>query len=271
MNHRLTDVAALNTEASARSRYSVPGLERGLAILQLFDRHAQLLGAADIAQALAIPRTTVFRLLQTLEYLGFVERAGKQFRLGAAVLRLGFEYLAAVELPEAARPILEHMRDATGHSTQLAILDGHDVVVVAKASAPSAFASSVHVGTRMPAHATVLGQVLLASMDARSLERLYPSGTLPPSTARSPRTVAELRRALDAIKTKNYAVSESGFESGISAIATPVRNSSAHAVAALSLVVALPAFDNAATRERLVTHVLDAAATLSHRLNYRPL
>ena len=254
-------------------RYLAPALKRGLQVLLQFTRVERELTGAELSRRLGLPRASVFRLLQTLEQMGFLERLpdGINYRLGLAVLRLGFEYLAAVELPEAARPILEHMRDATGHSTQLAILDGHDVVVVAKASAPSAFASSVHVGTRMPAHATVLGQVLLASMDARSLERLYPSGSLPPSTARSPRTVAELRRALDAIKTKNYAVSESGFESGISAIATPVRNSSAHAVAALSLVVALPAFDNAATRERLVTHVLDAAATLSHRLNYRPL
>ena len=187
----------------------------------------------------------------------------------APVPRLSYDG-AHERLPEAARPILEHMRDATGHSTQLAILDGHDVVVVAKASAPSAFASSVHVGTRMPAHATVLGQVLLASMDARTLEQLYPAGGLPASTPRSPRTLAELRRALDAIKRNNYALSESGYESGISAIATPVRDSRGHTVAALSLVVALPAFDGPTTRERLVAQVLDAAATLSHRLNYRP-
>jgi len=79
------------------SKYNVPGLERGLRLLQLFDRSRKVLSAADMARMLEIPRSTAFRLAQTLESLGFLERANEAYRIGPAVLRLGFEYIASLE------------------------------------------------------------------------------------------------------------------------------------------------------------------------------
>ncbi|MFP3700265.1 helix-turn-helix domain-containing protein, partial [Burkholderia sp. SIMBA_013] len=113
---------------------------------------------------LGIPRTTVFRLLQTLESLGFLERADKDrnYKLGIAVLRLGFEYLNSLELTDLGAPVLERLRGATGLSTHLLIRDQRDVVFVAKAQSNTSMFGSVkvHVGTRLPAHATTHGHVL---------------------------------------------------------------------------------------------------------------
>ena len=130
---------------AALPRYNVPGLERGLRMLQLFDRNHKLLTAAEMARALAIPRSTAFRLAQTLEFLGFLERDGDRYRVGPAVLRLGFEYIASLEVTELARPLIERLRDATDLSAQLVIRDGREVVVVLKASPSSTFASNVTV------------------------------------------------------------------------------------------------------------------------------
>jgi DNA-binding IclR family transcriptional regulator len=251
-------------------RYNVPGLERGLRILQLFDRSKKVLGAADMARALQIPRSTAFRIAQTLEHLGFLARENDAYRIGPAVLRLGFEYIASLEFTEFARPIIERLRDESGFSAQLVIRDGQDVVVVLKAVAQTTFSSNVNVGTRMPAHATILGRVLLADADDRSLAALYPGATLPKVSSKSPKSFSELKRLLREDRARGYAVSESFFEQGISAVAAPVRDGGAAVIAAISVTAQRPNLEPAELRERLVKQVLHAARDLSYQLNYRP-
>ena len=252
------------------ARYNVPGLERGLRMLQLFDRTRKFLTAAEMARALAIPRSTAFRIAQTLEFLGFLEREGDRYRAGPAVLRLGFEYIASLEVTELARPVIDRLRDATSLSAQLVIRDGREVVVVVKASPPSTFASNVTVGTRLPAHATILGRVLLSDADDRTLQALYPDPTLPQHSSRAPRTLAELKRLLREDRARGYAVSESFFEQGISAVAAPVRDQTGAIVATISVTAQRPTLEPKEFREQLVAQVLGAAVELSRQLNYRP-
>jgi len=254
----------------APPRYNVPGLERGLRVLQLFDRTRRVLTSAEMARALEIPRSTAFRLAQTLAHVGFLERENDSYRVGPAVLRLGFEYIASLEVTDLARPVVERLRDETGLSAQLVIRDGRHVVVVLKASPAATFASNVTVGTRLPAHATILGRVLLADADDATLAALYPEPTLPQVSAKSPRTRAELKRLLREDRARGYAVSESFFEQGISAVAAPVRDQTGAVVAAISITAQRPTLEPKELRERLVKQVLAAAAELSHRLNYRP-
>src|SRR6201985_338452 len=122
-------------DSAGGSTYLVPGLERGLRILAEFSAREPVLGAPKLSKRIAIPRTPTFRLLQTLEALGFLERVNgdRYFRLSVAVLRLGFEYLSSLELTDVGTPILEQLRDATGLSSHLLIRDQRDVVFVAKA------------------------------------------------------------------------------------------------------------------------------------------
>ena len=253
------------------NRYLVPALERGLRLLQLFDRRRREIGPPDIARELELPRSTVFRLLQTLEHLGCVERAdSRAYRLAPGVLRLGFEYLASLEITDVARAVVERLRDQTGCSAQLVMRDGRDVVVVLKAAGPGTFSSNVSVGTRLPAHATILGRTLLCHVGDAELARLYPEATLPPVSARSPQTPAELKALLREDRARGYALSESFFEQGISAVAAPVRDAGGKVVAAVSLTVQKATLDPPEFRERLVRQVLAAAASVSESLNYQP-
>lgn len=137
-------------ESAGGSTYLVPGLERGLRILAEFSAREPVLGAPELSKRIGIPRTTTFRLLQTLEALGFLERVNgdRYFRLSVAVLRLGFEYLSSLELTDVGTPILERLRDATGLSTHLLIRDQRDVVFVAKAQTHAPMFSSVKVQDR---------------------------------------------------------------------------------------------------------------------------
>ena len=251
------------------SRYVVPGLERGLRMLQLFSRGQRLLTGAQMARALTIPRSTAFRLAHTLELFGFLERDGDHYRIGAAVLRLGFESIASLDLSELGRPVLERLCEESGLPSQLVIRDGREVVVVLKSSPPAAFVSNVIVGTRFPAHATILGRLLLSDVDDATLAALYSEPTLPKVSPRTPRTLAELKRLLRQDRTRGYAISDSFFEQGISAVAAPVKGADGRIVAAISVTAQRPALQPEALRDRLVMLVVRAAGELSHRLNYR--
>lgn len=258
--------------ASRQDRYLVPGLQRGLAILRLFNRNRIDISAPQIAKELAIPRSTVFRLLTTLEYLGFLDRSknGDDYRLGAAVLTLGFEYLASLEVNELARPILERLRDNTGFTAHLVVQDGREVVFVLKVMAKSTLVSSVTVGTRLPAHATVLGRVLLADLTDDEIRTLYPEGRLERFSAQTPKDVGELIALVQRDRARGYAISESFFERGISAIAAPVRDSSNKVVAAINITIPEGAVDGKQLRGALAKRVVAAAQELSRQLGHHP-
>jgi DNA-binding IclR family transcriptional regulator len=249
-------------------RYIVPGLQRGIQILRAFDRQRTQLGAPEIARELGIPRSTVFRLMQTLEYMGLLEKIdhSSDYRLGIGVLSLGFEYLASMEVTELARPILDRLRDETGFSSHLAIRDGTDMVFVVKSAAKAAFASSVTIGTRFPAHATILGRVMLADLTDTELQDVYPTGKLPRYSDQTPETLTALKAILEGDASRGYALSAAYFEHGIGSIAAPVRDSSGRVIAAINVIFQ----DGKVEKDQYIDRVLQATSDLSRQLNYHP-
>ncbi|WP_175942904.1 IclR family transcriptional regulator [Caballeronia sp. BCC1704] len=254
--------------------YRVPGLERGLRILSEFSPREPVLGAPELSRRLGIPRTTVFRLLQTLESLGFLERADSErnYRLGVAVLRLGFEYLSSLELTDHGLPLIEALRDDTGLSTHIVIRDGRDVVFVAKAqSHASGFSAvKVNVGTRLPAHATTHGHVLMGDLSLDDLRELYAGLTLERFTSQTPGTVEELFDRVKVDAERGYATSESSFEHGISVVSAPVRGDTGRIAAVVTTTVPRAHIDTTLIESGLIDKVRDTAHQLSLRLNYRP-
>ncbi|MDR5801878.1 IclR family transcriptional regulator [Caballeronia sp. LZ001] len=258
----------------AEPTYIVPGLERGLKILTEFSPREPVLGAPELSRRLGIPRTTVFRLLQTLESLGFLERADKDrnYRLGVAVLRLGFEYLSSLELTDLGLPVIEALRDATGLTSHILIRDGRDVVFVAKAQSHAPIFSSVkvNVGTRLPAHATTHGHVLMGDLSLDELRALYPEPHLERFTKATPETVEELFERVKEDAERGFATSQSSFERGISVVTAPVRNDTGRIVAVITTTIPRPEIDAALLESGLIDRVREAADALSMRLNYRP-
>ncbi len=224
------------------SRYTVPALARGLEILSYFTHERRILSGAQLAKMAGLPRASVFRMLQTLEQAGYLDRVGEpgthpSYRLGVAVLRLGFEFLSSMELTEQGRPVIESLSDACGHSSHIVVRDGRDVVIVAKALGRHATFHAIQVGARLPAHATVLGRVLLAGVTLSELEHLYAHHTMKAYTQHTPVTPKALKAAVDEAALEGIAVSQGGFESGISTIAAPVFNSDKQVCAAVSVTV----------------------------------
>ena len=253
-------------------KYIVPALERGLKLLGEFSRENRSLSPPELARRLGLPRTTVFRLLNTLESLGFIERSGNSgsdYRLGMAVLRLGFEYLASLELTELGQPLIERLCDEIRYPCNIVVRDGRSIVYVAKVTPPTPLTSSVRVGTRLPAHATVLGRVLLEGLSLAELRQLYPEAHLEAFSSNTPKTTLELFNMVERDRQRGYVHDEGFYEASISTIAAPVRDHSTRIVAALGATIPSAHVD-ADRLDELVQRVRAAADELSRHLNYSP-
>lgn len=251
-------------------RYVVPALQRGMQLLGQFSRNERELTGAELSRRLDLPRASVFRLLQTLEQMGFVERVGDtaSYKLGIAVLRLGFEYLASLELTQLGTPLLQRLCDQTGYPSNLVVRDGRSIVYVAKVAPPRPFSSTVSVGTRLPAHATVFGHVLLSDLDQAALRALYPEDRLQTYTASTPASVAELQRMTQAVRERGHVVGRGFFEAHIATVGAPVRDAAGHVVAALGITVPSDLLDEPAA-DLLLERVCAAAAELSSLLDHQ--
>ena len=214
---------------------AVPGLERGIAVLRLLRGGRRMLSAPEVAAELRIPRSTVHRLLHSLAGLGLLRReAAGTYALGPAVLSLGFEYLASLDLVELAGPVLARLRDEAGCSTHLAVLDRDKVLFLSRYAVRSAVSSSFGIGFSAPARATAIGRLLLGELRSR------------------------------------YVISDSNssriFPPGMIAVSAPVRDARGAVAAAINATTVMGAFSARHIRGKLKDQVVGAAGEISARL-----
>ena len=244
-------------------------LERGLRILCEFSATNRSFGTPELARRFRLSRTQMLKLVAVLEQLGFLERTEDQreYRLGIAVLRLGFEYLGTLPLNEFGLPLLERLSNRSHYPCNLVVRDGRFIVYVAKVTPQLPFSSSVSVGTRLPAHATVFGRVLLGDLSLPELRRLYPEERLESFSPATPRSTVELFNLVQADRRRAYVLADGFYEAGISTIAAPVRDRRGNVVAALGMTVSGGHVDRDRAQD-LVREVREAAAELSAQLDY---
>jgi len=259
-----------NPSETGSEKYVVPALERGLRLLQEFGRDSRTLGAPELARRLELPRATVFRMLNTLEGMGFLERidGGTEYRLGMAVLRLGFEYLSSLELTELGQPVIARLCDEISYPCNIVVRDNRSIVYVAKVTPPRPLASAVHVGTRLAAHGTVFGRVLLLDFSLAELRALYPEEHLEAFSPNTPRTALDLFNLIEADRERGYVFGEGFYETSISTVEAPVRDHSGRIVAALGSTIPSP-HAGQAKAAGVAERVCAAADELSGLLNYR--
>lgn len=258
------------TETGEADRYIVPGLVRGLDILQSFSNEHAEMGVADIARRVGVGRSTAWRLVYTLEKAGFLQKVpgSKKYRLGTRVLDLGFRFLAELDIIELARAPLQQLRDETDASSHLAILDERDVVYVARFNARARVTSNVGVGTRFPAHATSSGRILLSGLAVKDLVNLYEGVELTAYTDATPTSLGDLINVIERDRAAGYVLSWEAFESNLASIAAPVLDASGAMVASIN--ISCPTATH--PRERFETVILErvraCAAAISQSLGH---
>jgi IclR family pca regulon transcriptional regulator len=254
-------------------RYS-QSLERGLAILGSFTSEKPVLGIADIADELGMSRSTTHRYVTTLLALGYLEQGrSRKYRLGLRVTDLGMSALNSTGLCENVHPFLEELRERTGYTIGLAVLDGAEILYVDRARSwrrtERETDLGLHPGSRMPAYCTAMGKILLAHLPDEVQRELIAQLKL---ERNSPSTITSrqaLRAELERIREDGYAVNEQELRPGLQAIAVPVRDESREVVAAVGIAASPEAISIAELTDALGPHLISTAARISSRLGYR--
>jgi IclR family transcriptional regulator, pca regulon regulatory protein len=237
----------------------VQSLDRGLAVIRAFDAEHPEMTLSEVARATGLTRAAARRFLLTLADLGYVRTEGRTFRLTARVLDLGYAYLSSLTLPEIAEPHLERLVGEVHESSSLSVLDGADVVYVARVPVSRIMTVVINVGTRFPAHATSMGRVLLAGLPDDDVQAYLARTDLAPLTSRTvtdrQRLVVELRRVREA----GWALVDQELEDGLRAVAAPVRDRSGRVVAAVNVSAHANRWTSAQMRRTLLPPLLDTA------------
>src|SRR5215813_9344007 len=210
------------------------GLAKGLAVIRAFARGHAALSLSDVARSAGIPAATARRCLLTLEELGYVTRNGRDFLLRPKVLELGAAYLESMNIEHVTRNHLEELASRTADSAALCVLDGTDIVYVARTSVRTLLRLEAHVGSRFPAHATSTGRVLLAGLSPERLSQYFVIAKLEALTDRTVTDPQKLRQLIEDCRRTGYAAVEDELAYGVIALAVPVFDQSGRVVAALN-------------------------------------
>jgi IclR family transcriptional regulator, pca regulon regulatory protein len=210
------------------------GLAKGLAVIRAFGRDHAALSLSDIARSAHIPAATARRCLLTLEELGYVTRSGRDFLLRPKVLELGAAYLESMNIEQITKTHLEELARKSEDSAALCVLDGVDIVYVARTSVRTLLRLEAHVGSRFPAHATSMGRVLLAGLSPERLQRYFETAKLEALTERTVTDPIKLRALIEECRRLGYSVVEDELAYGVIALAVPVFDHQHRVVAALN-------------------------------------
>lgn len=216
------------------ARDMMGGLAKGLAVIESFTADRPRQSMAEVSAISGLDRATARRCLLTLAHQGYADYDGKFFTLTPRVLRLGTGCLATMPLPQLVQPHLDRLSDRIGDSTSVSILDGAEIVYVARAAQRKLMAIALMPGSRLPAHCTSMGRVLLAALPEDACRDLLERH---PPKARTPKTVTDMTDLLARIaeaRIQGHAVIDQEVELGLCSIAVPLRSARGQVVAALN-------------------------------------
>jgi IclR family pca regulon transcriptional regulator len=219
------------------SRYKVEALAHGLEILSLFTTERPSLNLTEIIIATQLTKSKTFRMVSTLELLGYLERdpVTRSYRPGLKVLQLGFTALNSLELAQIAQPYLKSLSDATGETTNMAIRDGAEIVYVARNITQRIISVNLYRGSRLPVYCTALGKSLLIDLSQKEILTLLGEGPYPKMGPNSITNINDLMSELEQIRQKGYAMNDEELAVGLRSVAAPIRGSGGNIVAAINI------------------------------------
>jgi len=213
----------------------VQSLARGLAVIRAFDEEHPELTLSEVARITDLPRAVARRFLHTLVELGYMRTDGRRFALRPKILELGYAYLSSLTLPEIAMPHLEQLVEKVHESSSVSVLDGDEVVYVARVPTKRIMTVAISVGTRFPHFATSMGRVLLANQSQEWLDGYFASTELRALTRHTISEPARLRRELTRIREQGWALVDQELEEGLRSLAAPIHDADGRVIAAVNV------------------------------------
>ena len=256
---------------SDESSYTSPPVQRAAKLLRYIGEGGSLVNIRAAAATLGISRTTLLRLLHTLEIERFIERVREgEYRIGIGLVSLVGESASGQDLVRIALPVVTKLAEKTGLSAHLGVLDGREAVYLARRVPNVPLASNISVGSRVGAHATTLGRAILIWMDPEEVRKLYEDRPLGQYTDRTPSSWAALEETLRKERKLGYSQSDGLYSDGVSSFAAPIFDKTDRVIASANVTGPTVFFEMTdGRRAKIVSAVLDAAKEISLRLGWR--
>ncbi|WP_326656463.1 IclR family transcriptional regulator [Streptomyces sp. NBC_00385] len=248
----------------------VPAVTRALDVLELFLHGDGTLSAPEVTRKLQLPRTTVHELLTTLaarSYLVTIPDQPGRYRLGVRTYQLGSRYAEQLDLAAEGQQVARQVAETCGETVHVAILEGTDVIYIAKVDSTHAVRMVSAAGRKLPAHCTSVGKMLLAALPERELDARLEGLELTGMTPDSITDEGTLRAALASVRERGIAVEHRESNPDVSCVAAPVRDRSGRVVAALSVSVPMIRWSEEREAE-LAALAAEGAEALSGRLGH---
>jgi IclR family pca regulon transcriptional regulator len=241
-------------------------LERGLAVIRALSQPGPGLTLSDVARETSLTRAAARRFLLTLEDLGYVRAADRRFSLTPRVLDLGYSFLSSLTLPEIAQPHLRELVGRVNESSSVSVLDGSDIVYVAREPTQRIMTVAISVGTRFPAYATSMGRVLLADLSDAQLAVSLSRGGRKKLTSKTLTDEGELRGELEHVRQQGFAIVDQELEGGLRSVAAPIRDSRGGVVAAINISTHATRTTLDTIRRAMLPHLLETAGRIERDL-----
>ena len=234
-------------------------LARGLRVIAAFDRDNDEMTLTEVARRSDMTRAAARRYLLTLCELGYVAGDGKYFRLTPRVLQLGFAFLTSMHLWERAQPFMERLTEQVNESCSISVLEGDDIVYVARVPTKRIMSVALGIGTRLPAYCTSMGRVLLADLRPAELDTYFGRAQFTPLTPHTLTDPAVLRGVIAEVRQNGFAVVDQELEIGLRSIAVPIRNQAGRVLAAMNVSGHASRISVDEMRQRVLSPLLYAA------------
>jgi IclR family transcriptional regulator, pca regulon regulatory protein len=259
-------VAARNEPLPKGSDEFVEAFAKGLSVISAFKDGQDALTITEVASRASLPRAGARRLLLTLVNLGYATQREGHFSLTPRVLRLGFAYLSSLSLREVAQPLIDDLSKQVNERAAVSVLDGDEIVYIARATWARFLWRQLTVGSRLPAYCTSSGRVLLAAKASIERDIYLANVELIPFTKHTICNRNALQAELARVDKQGWAAVFNELELGVCAMAAPIRDSSGTVVAALNISGSLSRFTKASYLETCLSPLLETAGEISARL-----
>ena len=248
----------------------IQSLIRGFEILRCFTPDKPVLRLIDIADKIGISKATVFRYVSTLTDLGYLKKDEKfkGYKLTVKVMELGFAALNSINISKTAIPYLEELAHMCQEASSMAILDGSDVVYVARTATKRWMATNLQVGSKLPAYCTSLGRILLAYKPFEEVKEIYKSIKLISYTPYTIKNLENMKRDLETIRKYGYAINNQELEIGLLSAAAPVYDETGKVVAAINISMSSARVSLDELKQKFIPLLIKTANKISNALGY---
>lgn len=247
----------------------VQSLARGLSVITAFSSERPSMTLTEVAQVTGLTRAAARRFLLTLHRLGYVYMNDREFSLSPRTLELGYAYLSTTPFWELAYPHMEALVDRLHESCSISVLDGDEIVYVARVPTKRIMTIGLAVGSRLPAYPTSMGRVLLAELPPHDLDAYLERVTLVPLTPRTVTSRETLRELLDDVRANGWALVDQELEQGVRSVAAPLRDGRGRAIGAINVSAHAARTTLDQLRREFVPALLETAEAISRGVGHR--